>query len=236
METMERNPTYIAEQVKLLRKWHKLTQENVADLAGLTTRTIEKVESGRQRPEEQTLRSLARAFQIAVSYFEKPTAEQEARQRAEMERAVRKTVVFPTDPVRTASDFLNAFAQRHAFRFDTPAEQSDELLEVTATMTDYIKDLNDVWDDCSMSHRLEYARSFAEFCVQLEELGYLCHMGHHRQVLYEKGRPDLVFVVGMMSIRKKEEAEGRRYALVTLEGKWETVKEDRIPLPEGFGG
>jgi hypothetical protein len=36
-----------------------------------------------------------------------------------------------------------------------------------------------------------------------------------------------------MSIRKKEKAEGRRYALVTLEGEWETVREDRIALPEG---
>jgi len=29
--------------------------------------------------------------------------------------------------------------------------------------------------------------------------------------------------------------EGRRYALVQLEGKWETLEADRVPLPEGFG-
>src|SRR6267142_771827 len=101
MDTMERDPVYIAQRVKFLRRLRKLTQENVADMAGLTTRTIEKIESGRHKPDEQTLRSLARAFQIDVTYFEKPTPEQEARQRAEIERAVRKTVVFPTDPVRT---------------------------------------------------------------------------------------------------------------------------------------
>jgi transcriptional regulator with XRE-family HTH domain len=234
METMERDPAYIAQQVKFLRKMLKLTQENLADAAGLTTRTIEKIESGRHRPEEQTLRSLARGLKLDVTYFEKPTPEQEAAQRAEIERAVRKMVLVPTDPVRTASEFLSAFAQGHAFRFDTPADQSEELLEITASMTDWIKDMNDVWVDCDMSERLGYARSFAEMCTQLGELGYLCHMGRHRQALYEEGRPDLVFVVGLMSIRKKEEAEGRRYALVKLEGKWETVKEERMPLPEGF--
>ena len=96
MDAMDRDPAYIARQVKFLRQWHKLTQENVADMANLTTRTIEKIESGRHRPDEQTLRSLARAFQIDISYFEKPTSDQEATQRSEIARAVRKTVVVPT--------------------------------------------------------------------------------------------------------------------------------------------
>jgi len=88
MEVMERDPAYIARQVKFLRKMHRLTQENVADAAGLTTRTIEKIESGRHTPDEQTLRSLARAFKIDIRYFEKPTPEEEARQKAEIARSI----------------------------------------------------------------------------------------------------------------------------------------------------
>lgn len=45
METMERDPLYIAEQMKFIRKMHRLTQENLADAAGLSSRTIEKIES-----------------------------------------------------------------------------------------------------------------------------------------------------------------------------------------------
>jgi transcriptional regulator with XRE-family HTH domain len=92
METVERDPAYIAGQVRFLRKLFRLTQENLADAAGLSTRTIEKVESGRHRPDEQTLRSLARALNMDVKVFEKPTPEQEARTRAEMDRAVRNGV------------------------------------------------------------------------------------------------------------------------------------------------
>lgn len=98
MEVMERDPAYIAQQLKYLRKTFRFTQENLAEAAGLTARTIEKLESGRPRPEEQTLRSLARAFKLDVKYFEKPTPEEEARQRAEIARAARKTVLVPTDP------------------------------------------------------------------------------------------------------------------------------------------
>jgi hypothetical protein len=86
-----------------------------------------------------------------------------------------------------------------------------------------------------MSEHVEYARSFVEQCAQLEPLGLVCYIGHHRQVLRERGRPDLVITVGLMTMQPKVETEGRRYALVQLGGKWETVDEDRVPLPEGFG-
>jgi transcriptional regulator with XRE-family HTH domain len=230
---MERDPAYIAKQVKFIRKMFRLTQENLADAAGLTARTIEKVESGRHRPEEQTLRSIARAVNIGVAYFQKPTPEQEARQKAEMERALRKMILVPTDPIRTASEFLSAFHNRDAYRFDTSQIQNDQAIEVAAALVDWMTEINDVWEDCGMSQRLEYARSFVEQAAQLESFGFLCHMGHHRQVLREKGRPDLLFMVGLLSILPKQGAEERRYGLVQLEGKWETAAEDRAPLPDG---
>lgn len=235
METIERDQSYIADQVKLLRKLFGLTQQNLADASGLTTRTIEKIETGRHRPEEQTLRSLARALNLDVKIFQKPSPEQVAKQNVDLARAVRKMVLTPIDPVRTIGDFLAAFDQRHAFRFDTSAAQTNEALEAAAAVADFIKDLNDVWDECGMSHRIEYAKSFMELCRQLEPLGLVCYMGHYRQVLREQGRADLLFTVGLMSIQPEEGAEGRRYALVQLEGKWETLDEDRVPLPEGFG-
>jgi transcriptional regulator with XRE-family HTH domain len=234
METMERDPAYIASQVRLLRKIFRLTQENLADAAGLTTRTIEKVESGRHRPDEQTLRSLARALNMDVKVFEKPTPEQEARTRAEMDRAVRKTVFARTHPVHTANDFLNAFAQRHAFRFDTSQVEKDEVLEIAASMADWIRDLGDVWDDCSMSQRLEYARNFAQLCEGIEAHGYTCYMGHHGQQLLGRGQPPLVLDCGLMSIQKSEGATGpagERYALVQLDGAWESLERDRVPIP-----
>lgn len=230
MDTMERDPAYIASQVKFIRKMHCITQENLADAAGLTTRTIEKIESGRHRPEEQTLRCIARALQIDIRYFEKPTPQEEARQKAEMERALRKMVLVTTTPVRTASDFLAAFDQRHAFRIDTSSVTEDAALETAASMTDWITDLNDVWDDCSMSQRLEYARSFVELCREIETHGFVCHMGNHKQQLREKDRPTLVFSVGLMTLLPKDGAEGSRYALVQLEGRWESMESDRTPL------
>jgi transcriptional regulator with XRE-family HTH domain len=225
METMERDPAYIALQVKFLRKMFQLTQENLAEAADLTTRTIEKVESGRHRPDEQTLRSLARAL--------KPTPEQEARTHAEMQRALREMVLVPTNPIHTAVDFMNAFAQRHAFRFDTSDVDKEEALEIAASISDYIRDLDDIWDDSSMSQRLDYARSVAALCKEIERHGFVCYLGHHGQKLVERGKSTLVFDVGLMSIQRTEGPAGTRYALVQLEGALGVLGRSSSLPPEG---
>jgi hypothetical protein len=58
--------------------------------------------------------------------------------------------------------------------------------------------------------------------------------GHQKQLLRQKSHDDLVFDVGLLSIQSKDGVEGRRYALVQLEGGWETTKEDSVRLPDDF--
>ncbi len=224
---MERDPAYIAKQVKFLRSHHKMTQENLADSSGLSTRTIEKIESGKHRPDEQTLRSLARAFKIDIEFFSKPTPEQEARQNAEMERSLRKILLVPTTPIKSARDFINAYTDRHAYRFDVSAVTDDVALEKAAEIIDWIKDIDGLWDEITMSQRLEYARSIFELAQECERHGFSCHMGHHLQQLKQKDKPPLVFNVGLIAFIPQENSDGIRYALIELEGAWETVASDR---------
>ncbi len=113
---MDKDPAFIAQQVKFLRRIHNLTQENLAEAANLSTRTIEKVESGRHVPDEQTLRGIARALGFDAKIFNKPSPEQEAQWQVELDRAGRKTALVPTYPIREARNFLQVFAQRHALR------------------------------------------------------------------------------------------------------------------------
>jgi transcriptional regulator with XRE-family HTH domain len=98
MHTTAQDPAYVAAQVKL-RKIFELKQQNLADLSGLTTRTVEKVESGRHRANDQTLRSIARA-RVRRRRRRKPTPEEEARTKTQMEKALRKKDLVPTKPIR----------------------------------------------------------------------------------------------------------------------------------------
>lgn len=165
-----------------------------------------------------------------VAFFEKPSPEKEAKQQADMERALRKNVLVATQPIRTASEFLAEFGQREAYRIDMSAISDDAPLETAAAMGDWIRDMGDIWEDCYMSHRLEYAREFANLCQQIEGMGYLCYMGNHKQQLRQKDRARMIINVGVMTILPKEGATGTRYALIQLEGAWESMEEDRGPL------
>ena len=231
MDTMERNPTYIAEQVKLIRKAHGLTQENLADAAVLSTRTIEKIESGRHRPDEQTLRSIARVVGWDVTAFDKPTPEQEERLWADLLKAQRKTVFAPIYPIRTANDFLSAFEQVfHAFRIDTSAAIEEAALDVAATIADWVTDCGDIWEEIPISGRVGLAREFVQLCQQAEALGYVCYMGSHRQQLRQKDGSRMIFTVGLMSVLPAKDEVDTRYAMVELDGAWESMEEDRVSL------
>jgi hypothetical protein len=143
--------------------------------------------------------------------------------------------LVPTFPIRTASDFINAFAQRHAFRFDTSDVDKEEALDIAVSIGDWIHDLDDIWDDCPMSQQLDYARSIAELCKEIEGHGFVCYLGHHGQKLMERGKPPLIFDVGVMSIQKAEGVVGTRYALIELQGAWESLDHDRLQFPPEDG-
>ena len=102
-------------------------------------------------------------------------------------------------------------------------------------MADFITEMNDVWAECSFSQRLDAGKEFARLCTDLEAQGYLCHVGHHLQRLRQKGKPDLVLNVGVMSIQPAKEEAEIRYALIELDGAWESVEADQ-PKSTGDGG
>ena len=224
MDTMERDVAFIAEQVRLVLKIHGLTQENLADMAGLTTRTIEKVVSGRHRPEEQTLRSIARAVKLEVAFFDKPSPEAEEKQRAVMERALRKSVLVPLQHITTASEFICEFDNhRHAYSVDVSAVSDADALTIAGALGDWIEDLINIWGECHLSQRIEFAREFVDLCGPLEHHGFGCFMGSYRQRLPRPGSP-LLFRVGVMTVLPIKASTEARIGLVELEGDWERVE------------
>jgi transcriptional regulator with XRE-family HTH domain len=56
----------ITEQIRLLRKSKGLSQEALAENAGINLRTLQRIESGNAVPRGETLRLLARALDVSV--------------------------------------------------------------------------------------------------------------------------------------------------------------------------
>jgi transcriptional regulator with XRE-family HTH domain len=217
--------TYFADQLRLLRPIYGLTQENVAATCDLTTRTVEKLESGRHGPSEQTLRSLCRGLSIDRSYFIKPTAAEEAQRRVEMLKALRTTAVVQTAIVRTARDILHVFGGTHAWNLDL--EQVDEAsLPLAAGFVDNVTDWSEIWDEISMTERAEAAAGLVTTCGELGEVGYLAHIGRNRARRRFLEGPPLVFSIGLLSIRPTVESQNQSVAMVSLQDGWELLADD----------
>lgn len=230
MVFVQRDPQYIAEKVKFIRRMFSLTQQNVAEASGLTTRTIEKIESGKHLPQEQTLRSLARGLSMNVGVFDKPDPAVQAQQRQAMLKAAQKMLVVSTHIVRTTTELMAALDNLQGIRVDISQVTDESALEIAAGMSDWTTDMLDVWNEISTTEQLSSARSFVEMAAQLERRGHVCHMGRHGQRLRQKSGQDLTVQIGVLAVRSKEDSKGMRYALVQLEGAWERLEEDRMTV------
>lgn len=219
------DPEFIAERCRFVRSYHSITQENLAEMSGLSTRSIEKIESGKHTPQRQSLEMIAKAVGVQADFFRKPTPEEEAANERAFKRAMRKTVVAKTYPIRRVVDFMSVYSEWHARRTYIAEIENDDALEIAVGISDYLGDLGCIWDECSQQQRLEYGREIVSMCVALEEHGYLCHMGTHKQRQRFKDLPDLIFLVGVVSFLPTEGADTERYAVIELENGWETVPE-----------
>lgn len=211
----EPDPKHLAGRSRLIRKLRGWTQENLADAAGVSTRTVEKLESGRHAPDEQTLKLIARGAGFDLGVFRKPSPEEEAEVKAAMERAKTKTDVLPIAPVKSASDVLSALQGSGAVRFDPSQVAGDEAMALAAEMQDWIDDVMLAWSDFLAVDQLHLARDFANNCERMRRLGFVCFAGRHKEKVY-----GTTLHVGVLCLIPAEREKDTKYAVVEMEGAW----------------
>lgn len=146
----------LAKIIKALRETNKWTQETLAELAGLTERTVQRVESG-EPSSLDTRRALARAFQWDdIDIFEKPwpfpNVEKLKAYSAEIEKT---TVVVSLTRIRDGRTLRTMVEGAKSSASEELGELSTEAREAFASIVDCLRDYNDIRDAYSMSQRLE---------------------------------------------------------------------------------
>ncbi|MBN4071220.1 helix-turn-helix domain-containing protein [Crocinitomix catalasitica] len=71
------NKNFLANKISHLRKLKGLTQEELADRTNLSSRTIQRIESGEVDPRLYTLKVIAEALEISMEEFNTPPEEDE---------------------------------------------------------------------------------------------------------------------------------------------------------------
>lgn len=134
--------------IKFFRELRKWSQEQLADISGLTTRTIQRVEKG-EASSPDTRRALARAFELEdIDAFNKPISIPNAEeQKAQQERFAKENITLKAHPLKSGRELakLAETTKMDLFSpiFDLPREAEEEF----AALTDYFRDYRDVHDD-----------------------------------------------------------------------------------------
>ena len=191
------SPTELAFLVSTLRQAHGWSQETLAELAGVTTRTVQRVEA----PEPSSLdtrRALARAFQLDdVDAFSSPkefmTPEGAAKAKADFDRRFLVIKTEPRDGRRIARDMAEGgpYLVIHSGVIGHPPR---EVEDVYAAVLDYLQDMMDVADIATNVQMLGYADEVEQMIVSLRAKEWELAIGR-RRVRLGKTLPCALFYV-----------------------------------------
>lgn len=149
-------PAELAAVVRMLREVRQWSQEQLARVSGISSRTVQRVENG--KPSDfDTRRAIAQAFEFDdIDALNKPyaipTAEELEAHRAQFER---DHVTLDALPLTTGRQ-LAELAEAHTMDLSTPGfEMPREADEEFAALVDYFRDYRDCADVYSQLQKFE---------------------------------------------------------------------------------
>jgi len=181
------SPADLAEVVKMMREKNGWSQATLAEIARVTERTIQRVESG-EPSSLDTRRALARAFgHEDLDVFEKPwpfpNVEKFKAYAAELDKT---TVVVPLVRARDGRTLRTMVEGAESSAAEELGELSSGAREAFAEMVDYLRDYNDVRDEYSMAQRLDVDRDMDVLLKRISDEGAAVGAGVRRARLRVK--------------------------------------------------
>jgi DNA-binding XRE family transcriptional regulator len=168
IETRTPTPAELATFIKAMHDMSKWTQATLAEIAGLTERTVQRVENG-EPSSLDTRRALARAFGCKdLDIFDKPWPLPNVEKLKTYSAELDKTVLIPITRIRDGRTIRTITEGAFGSLSEELGEVPDEAREAFASLVDSLRDYNDVRDLYSMSQRLEVDRQLDD---QLKIIG-----------------------------------------------------------------
>lgn len=165
-------PEELGMVVKLHRELRQWSQEQLGELSGLSTRTIQRVEGG--KPSDlDTRRALARAFEVEdIDAFNKPyVIPTEGELKAAKDEFDKENITLPVLPLSTGKE-LAGLVELASMDLSTPAfDLSREADERFAELIDYFRDYRDCADMYSQRDKFAVYDELQENIDALKTLG-----------------------------------------------------------------
>lgn len=169
-QTRPFNPAEVAFMVKMFREAHGWTQETLAELSGLTPRTVQRVEGG-EPSSVDSRRALARAFEMDdIDAFNRPQdipTEEEVRAKAE--EIQRTHMALDVEVVATGKRLADLVEGLTAIAPDVRDDIPEEAAQIVAGLLDYVSEYLDCADLYSFTDKLEVHRHLSAELATLRE-------------------------------------------------------------------
>lgn len=151
---------FYSERIKKQRQERAWSQEQLAQVSGVSVRTIQRIENGHPASFE-SLNAIASAFDIDVKDFAKQPAE-------------------PTDElpcpdlllrIRSGSALFKVVGGADGYQFDNPSLESETETDLVSSFFQDLHDWGEIWDDLEPGQRVITAQEFNERIADLEVYG-----------------------------------------------------------------
>jgi len=176
--------------IKTFRESRRWTQQQLAEIAGISSRTLQRVEGG-QPADFDTKRALARAFDLDdIDVFNKPfaipTSEELVRRQQEFDSS---HITLTARPVETGRQ-LATLAQVCAADMCEPGDDIEVAAqEEFAALTDFLREFRDCHDLYSEVDKLEIYAQCQEHIDALAGMKVALRYATRKVVLKVRGAP-----------------------------------------------
>lgn len=197
--------------ILLMRKMHQWSQETLAELSGLTTRTIQRIEYG-EGCSADSRRALAKAFDIEDldiynKPFKIPSQEELELQKATFEK---ERITIPAIPIVKGKE-LAKFAETTEAHLFTSKDDLPETAELAiAEIEDMFVDYRDSHDCYSATEKLNIYAEFQGKMDALHEAGAELSVSTRRVPIKSKDveqKPLIFTVLYVLASRKGDSPE-----------------------------
>ena len=163
--------------IKLFRELRKWSQEQLAEISGLTVRTIQRVEKG-EPSSTDTRRALARAFELEdIDAFNKPISIPNAEElKAQQEQFEKDHITLKALPLTTGKELAKLAETTQMDLFSPAFELERKAAEEFAALTDYFREYRDCYELYSEVDKFEVFDALDVHVQALKTIGVsLCY-------------------------------------------------------------
>lgn len=196
---------HIGKVIKMLREEYKYTQEELAEIAGVTPRTIQRVESG-DECSGYTFELLAASFQLSEEELQSyckiyGVAEEAIKEYEATPPGDRPRPIF-CDRQIEGSTLVRMATSTLATLNDHGNLETDEEAEAVGEFLQDLMDYREVWSDVPMQDRIEIELLYTERMKKLDAMGFLVYATTIEQSIEFLGGYTPVNAVVILVIRK----------------------------------